>query len=159
MARVRAYLTIDGVSGVSTDPAHLNSIELLAWAWDTPSKSWSAGGGTSAGRTTPTGLQFRTEDQHAALQLFRADNAETKLKAARLDIVSSEFGGSQYDFKGVTITQSHFGARSGGAIYSATLHFESLTPGPAGRPARSAGPEHIALIHEALYGRSRPGGK
>jgi hypothetical protein len=158
MANVRGFLTIDGVSGASTDPAHRNSIELLAWGWQTASSVRLIGSNDERPPQIP--LFILTEDAHAALQLVRAEVGGIKFKAARLDVVSSEFRGSHYDFKGVTIVHSTSRPPIRTVtVHQATLCYEAVTPFFTGPPASSARPEHTGLIHEARYSRSRPGGK
>ena len=84
----RWFLKIDGVPGESTDVAHKDEIDVLAWSWGLaqagPGPGGGSGGGGGAGKAEFEDFHFVARISQASPRLFLAAAAGTHIKSAAL---------------------------------------------------------------------------
>jgi hypothetical protein len=156
MANAHVFLKIDGVQGGSTDPAHVEWIELVSWSWGR--KHDTSGGGSGMGPTGPDLLHFVISGtERAFAPLFHAGASGSLLGTAHLDVRSPEGDvAGQAHFTGVFV--EHFShLRNDEHMFS--IRFATLTPGLGVPLVQPVKPGHAGLMNEALHARARPGGK
>ena len=93
------FLKVDGIPGESTDVAHKDEIDVLAWSWglSQAGPAGGSGGGGGAGKAEFEDFHFVTRISQASPKLFLAAAAGTHIKwAALTGVRGSAKKGAEY---------------------------------------------------------------
>jgi type VI secretion system secreted protein Hcp len=85
-----AFLKIDDVKGESTDPRHVDEIQVLAWSNGISNSATIVGGGGGVGKAIPQDLKFTALTSRASPVLYRMVASGEHIRTAVLTVRSSE---------------------------------------------------------------------
>jgi type VI secretion system secreted protein Hcp len=141
------FLKITGGTGIvivgsSTDPAHLNEIDLTSYTVGvTADSSWTKGGGASVGKPAPGELQVTMDVNRAVPPILQHITTGKAAPTAVLVVRSDSQGGkagleyAKYTFEGLFFTNVGEGLNGAGravaavsAVYK-TFKLETFAPG------------------------------
>jgi type VI secretion system secreted protein Hcp len=105
----QAFLTLDGIPGGSSDPAHKGQIDVLSFSWGLSNKSSSGGGSGRGGAGRPKFRTFTFVKPHdrSSGRLFRNVATGQHIKTATFSVVQN--GAEVLRYKLTDVMVSDFG--------------------------------------------------
>lgn len=162
MAGLTWFLKIDGVPGGSTDPTHLNWIEIASLQWGgstVPNDLRGRGAGRGAVGSEPGDYRiFLTpRDPEVVPKLQHRDRINGGDWTARLETLDPERGlVARCDFTGMGIHDIRAVHGPDGVQLQVEFYYQLMTPGFGSPPAASARTGQAVLAHEALHSKPIP---